>query len=110
MTLTRRRLLGTIGAATAATALPGLPALAQERSIRHFWWGNPTRDKNTFAVIEIFQGNHPEITVSGETIGWGDYWTKMATQTAGGNMADVVQSDAHAITPETGQIAEATAE
>ena len=93
MTLTRRRLLGTIGAATAASALPGLPALAQDRSIRHFWWGNPTRDKNTFAVIEIFQGNHPEIAVSGETIGWGDYWTKMATQTAGGNMADVVQMD-----------------
>ncbi|MDN3721387.1 extracellular solute-binding protein [Roseibium salinum] len=29
--------------------------------------------------------------MSGETIGWGDYWTKMATQTAGGNMADVIQ-------------------
>ena len=91
MTMTRRQILGTIGGAAAASALPGLPAFAQSREIRHFWWGNPTRDANTFKVIELFQGAHPEIAVSGETIGWGDYWTKMATQTAGGNMADVIQ-------------------
>jgi len=91
MTLTRRQILGTIGTAAAATALPGLPAFAQSRQIRHFWWGNPKRDANTFNVIDLFQTANPEIAVSGETIGWGDYWTKMATQTAGGNMADVIQ-------------------
>ncbi len=91
--LSRRQALGTIGAAAAASTLPGLPALAADRSIRHFWWGNPERDKRTFAVIDVFQKNHPDIEVSGETIGWGDYWTKMATQTAGKNMADLVQMD-----------------
>lgn len=91
--ITRRTALGTIGAAAAAAALPAFPALAADRSIRHFWWGNPNRDKRTFAVIETFKKNHPGIDVSGETIGWGDYWTKMATQTAGGNMADLVQMD-----------------
>ncbi len=88
--LTRRAALGTIGAATAMAAMP---AFAAERRIRHFWWGNPERDRRTFEVIDLYKAHHPGIEVSGETIGWGDYWTKMATQTAGGNMADLVQMD-----------------
>ncbi|WP_440409184.1 ABC transporter substrate-binding protein [Neorhizobium petrolearium] len=90
--LRRRALLGAIGAATAAAAFP-MPVIAADRSIRHYWWGNPERDKRTFAVIDTFQKKNPGIEVSGETIGWGDYWTKMATQTAGRNMADLVQMD-----------------
>ncbi|MFN4205212.1 MAG: ABC transporter substrate-binding protein [Agrobacterium albertimagni] len=91
--LTRRNMLGAMGAVAATSLLPALPALASIRSIRHYWWGNPERDKRTFAVIEAFQKKNPDIAVSGETIGWGDYWTKMATQTAGRNMADLVQMD-----------------
>lgn len=90
--MTRRRLLGTLGAGAAAGLLPAVPAFA-DTTIRHFWWGNPDRDKRTFAVIDAFQKKHPGTKVSGETIGWGDYWTKMATQTAGRNMADLVQMD-----------------
>lgn len=93
MKLNRRTLLSGIATATVASSLPAVPAIAADRSIRHFWWGNPERDKRTFAVIDVFQKNHPDIEVSGETIGWGDYWTKMATQTAGRNMADLVQMD-----------------
>lgn len=93
MTLNRRQILSRLGGGVAATALLSLPAFAQSRAIRHFWWGNPERDRRTFEVIDIFKGNHPDIDISGETIGWGDYWTKMATQTAGGNMADLVQMD-----------------
>lgn len=93
MKLTRRKLLGTAGAAAAFSALPMRFAMAQDRSIRHFWWGNPTRDARTFEVIDLFKAAHPQINVSGEAIGWGDYWTKMATQTAGGNMSDVIQMD-----------------
>ncbi|KQZ48922.1 sugar ABC transporter [Rhizobium sp. Root149] len=92
MELTRRRLLGAVGAGVAASALSAVPAKAATR-IRHYWWGNPERDKRTFAVIETFQKANAGIEVSGETIGWGDYWTKMATQTAGRNMADLVQMD-----------------
>ena len=91
--VSRRTVLAGMGAAAAAATLPAMPAIAADRSIRHFWWGNPERDKRTFAVIDVFQKHHPEIAVSGETVGWGDYWTKMATQTAGRNMADLVQMD-----------------
>lgn len=88
MILTRRTLLAS---AAAAAAMAGVPARAQARSIRHFWWGNPDRDRRTFEVIDLFKTANAGIDVQPETIGWGDYWTKMATQTAGGNMADVVQ-------------------
>ena len=90
--LTRRSMLGAMGAVAASSLLPAMPAFANT-TIRHYWWGNPERDKRTFAVIDAFQKKNPSIQVSGETIGWGDYWTKMATQTAGRNMADLVQMD-----------------
>ncbi|MDD7970971.1 ABC transporter substrate-binding protein [Roseinatronobacter alkalisoli] len=93
MKLTRRTLMGSAGAAAALAAFPATRSLAQDRRVRHFWWGNPTRDERTFRLIEQFQAANPGIRVSGEAIGWGDYWTKMATQTAGGNMPDVVQMD-----------------
>lgn len=53
--LTRRSFL--TGTATVAgslalgTALGGT-AFGQDSRIRHFWWGNPERDKRTFAVID----------------------------------------------------------
>ena len=69
----------------------GTPAFAQDRRVRHFWWGNPERDKRTFAVIDIFNGKNPGIVVEGETLGFADYFTKLTTQIAGGNMPDVIQ-------------------
>jgi len=94
--LNRRQMLGGLmagaGGAAAASML-GSRAFAQENRIRHYWWGNPSRDERTFKVIELFMENNPGVEVSGETVGWSDYWTKLATQTAGGNMADLVQMD-----------------
>jgi len=91
----RRRFLTTTAGATGVLALStalGTRVLAQDASrIRHFWWGNPERDKRTFAVIDIFNEKHPEITVEGETLGFADYFTKLTTQIAGGNMPDVIQ-------------------
>jgi multiple sugar transport system substrate-binding protein len=93
--LDRRRFLRTTAGLAGATALStafGTRAFAQDVSrIRHAWWGNPERDKRTFAVIEIFNEKHPNIEVVGETLGFNDYFTRLATQIAGGNMPDVIQ-------------------
>jgi multiple sugar transport system substrate-binding protein len=94
MSFNRRRFL--TGSATAAGSLAlastlGGNAFAQDRRIRHFWWGNPERDKRTFAVIDIFNKKNPGIVVEGETLGFNDYFTKLTTQIAGGNMPDVIQ-------------------
>lgn len=89
-TLSRRTFLGASGSVLALAAM-GRPAFAQTAEIRHFWWGNPERDRRTFEVIDIFNGKHPDINVTGETLGFGDYFTKLTTQIAGGNMPDVIQ-------------------
>jgi ABC-type glycerol-3-phosphate transport system substrate-binding protein len=68
----RRRFLTTTAGAAGALAVAGAlgaPARAQDRRIRHFWWGNPERDKRTFAVIDIFNSKNPGIVVEGETLG-----------------------------------------
>ena len=89
MRLNRRTFLtGTAGFALASAAGP---VFAQDRRIRHFWWGNPERDKRTFAVIDIFNKANPGIVVEGETLGFNDYFTKLTTQIAGGAMPDVIQ-------------------
>jgi multiple sugar transport system substrate-binding protein len=90
----RRKFLTTTAGAAGALAVAGAlgtPAFAQDRRIRHFWWGNPERDKRTFAVIDIFNGKNPGIVVEGETLGFADYFTRLTTQIAGGNMPDVIQ-------------------
>lgn len=95
MSFTRRRFLTSTAAATGSLAVAsafGTSAFAQDARIRHFWWGNPERDRRTFEVIEIFNGKNPGIVVEGETLGFNDYFTKLTTQIAGGNMPDVFQN------------------
>lgn len=92
--LNRRTFLTRTGAAAGSiVVLPalGLPAFAQDKQVRHFWWGNPERDKRTFAVIDLYNSKTPGTVVSGETLGFADYFTKLTTQIAGGNMPDVIQ-------------------
>ena len=91
--LNRRNFLAKSAAVSGAAALSSVStaAFAQDRRIRHFWWGNPERDRRTFEVIDIFNQKHADIGVVGETLGFGDYFQKLTTQTAGGNMPDVIQ-------------------
>ena len=95
MSFNRRRFLKGTAGATGALALSsalGGTAFAQDKArIRHGWWGNPERDRRTFEVIDIFNSKFPDIEVVGETLGFNDYFTRLATQIAGGNMPDVIQ-------------------
>ncbi len=94
MTLLTRRQFGT--SAAAATAAFGLsPWLAQAQSatrLRCFWWGNPDRDKRTKALLDAYSKKTGTV-IAAESLGWGDYWTKLGTQTAGGNAPDLIQMD-----------------
>ena len=90
--LTRRN-FGKLALATSVLALTGANSAKAAGRIRHFWWGNKERDKRTYATIDAFNAAFTDSTVVGETLGWRDYWPKMATQVAGRNMADVIQMD-----------------
>lgn len=91
-TVSRRSTLQ-LGAAAAAAPLLSKAALAQARTrLRMTWWGGTDRAKRTQAALDAYQKqNAAQIDV--ETIGWGDYWTRLATQVAGGNAPDVIQMD-----------------
>ncbi|MGH6922332.1 MAG: ABC transporter substrate-binding protein, partial [Propylenella sp.] len=93
--ITRRdfnRLLGA-GAAAGALASTNPAAFAAAARVRLIWWGNPERDKRTYAVVDLYKAKNPDITVDPENYAWGDYWTKLATQAAGQNLPDVIQMD-----------------
>jgi multiple sugar transport system substrate-binding protein len=92
-TLSRRSLLGAgIGGATLAS-FGHLPAAAQDLRLRMFWWGAKERAERTDKVNQLYQSTHPGTTIAGESLGWTDYWPRLATQTAGRNAADVLQMD-----------------
>ena len=48
------------------------------------WWGNPTRNKNTEALLAAYTKANPNVTFSAQPGEFDSYWDKLATQTAGG--------------------------
>src|SRR5699024_3663610 len=62
-------------------------------AIRRAWWGNPTRDEMTEQVVEAYAEVDDSVTISTEPGEWNGYWDKLATQTAGGDLPDVIQMD-----------------
>jgi multiple sugar transport system substrate-binding protein len=92
--MTRREALAGAAAFTAVGSLAAPRATAQSAArLRAYWWGNPERDRRTRAVLDAYQAKQPGVQISSESVGWGDYWTKLATQTAGGNPPDLIQMD-----------------
>jgi multiple sugar transport system substrate-binding protein len=57
------------------------------------WWGNPTRNKNTEAMIAAYMAANPDVKISPQTGDFSGYWDKLATQTAGGTAPDIIQMD-----------------
>jgi multiple sugar transport system substrate-binding protein len=93
-TPTRRSVLKTGASAAALAALGATPALSQsDTRLRMFWWGARERAERTDKTNKLFQEKNPGVTITGETLGWTDYWPKLATQIAGRNAPDVIQMD-----------------
>jgi multiple sugar transport system substrate-binding protein len=88
----RAMLLGSASAVGAALA-SRLAIAQQPTRLRMFWWGSKERADRTFKVNELYSAKNPEIKIDGETIGWADYWPRMATQAAGRNLPDIIQMD-----------------
>ena len=88
----RRQLIA--GAASfGALAAGRRAAWAQEARVRLLWWGSQGRAERTNEVVKLFNAANPGTVVEGESAGWDSYWTRLATQTAGGNAPDVIQMD-----------------
>ena len=62
---------------------------AEEVELRFAWWGSADRNEKYNAMLDMYEEENPHVTVIREAIGWGDYWTKLSTQAAGGNLPDI---------------------
>ena len=65
----------------------------EEVTMDFAWWGNQVRTENTTAALDYYHEQHPNVTVNGMAYQWSDYWTVLATQGAGGELADLIQQD-----------------
>jgi multiple sugar transport system substrate-binding protein len=57
--------------------------------IRFAWWGSAERDKKYNEILDLYEEQNPNLKIIREPTSWNDYWTKLATQAAGGNLPDV---------------------
>ncbi|NTI72568.1 ABC transporter substrate-binding protein [Rhizobium rhizogenes] len=92
LTIDRRQLLAGM-AATLAFGSIGLGRANAATAMRLLWWGSKERADRTFAAVKAYQTKNPDVSIAGETFGWDSYWTRLATQTAGGNAPDLIQMD-----------------
>ena len=90
----KNRKLVFIVVAIALLVLPTLLAAAQDQTVvRISWWGSQNRHDRTIAAIELYEELNPDIDIVYEFQGWGDHWTKLSTQAAGGELPDIMQHD-----------------
>lgn len=71
----------------------GQDVLDQPVTLRFMWWGSDARHQRTQQVIELFQKEHPNITVKGEFTDWNGYWESLADAVAADDVPDIVQMD-----------------
>ena len=91
---TRRCFVAATTASIGLAAWTGRQARGQSATrLRTYWWGAKERADRTNKVDEMYGATHPGVTLVGETVGWGDYWTRLATEAAGRNMPDLIQMD-----------------
>ncbi|UEJ81956.1 extracellular solute-binding protein [Brachybacterium halotolerans subsp. kimchii] len=97
--LSRRQtllLLASLGSASTLSACgPNLPSRSNSDpdTVRTYWWGGDLRHELTQQAFDLFKGSHSGITVTPEYSEWTGYWDKLATQTSGGSMPDLLQMD-----------------
>jgi len=58
--------------------------------IRFAWWGDTGRHEVYNAIADLFEKENPDVKVIREPASWGDYWTRVSTQSAGGNAPAVL--------------------
>ena len=108
MAINRRQFLLGAGGLAAAATTGGLTACAPgsvgggnegggnesgATTLALAWWGNPTRNKNTQAMIDAYTKANPNLTIEPQPGEGATYWDKLATQTAGGQAPDIIQMD-----------------
>lgn len=78
----------------AASAKPGSAGTSKTVSLTYFTFSAAPDHLNTLnALIQIFEKKYPNIRISYQTAPYGDYFTKLQTEIAGGNAPDTFELD-----------------
>jgi multiple sugar transport system substrate-binding protein len=84
----------TAGAMAGALAPGGRSASAARRQetveLRMAWWGGDARHAMMNTLLDMYEQQHPEVTIAREYSDYGPYWEKLATQLAGGSAPDLL--------------------
>jgi oligogalacturonide transport system substrate-binding protein len=62
-------------------------------TMRFVWWGSDVRHQVTLAAIDLYQEQHPNITIEAEYQGYNGYLQKLLTQISGRTEPDIIQLD-----------------
>lgn len=65
----------------------------KDTEFRVSWWGGDARNNATVQLLEEFEKDYPNLKIDVEYAGYGDHFTKLATQATGNNLPDVFQMD-----------------
>lgn len=57
------------------------------------WWGSDSRHEETQQIIDAFEAENPDITITPDFTDWSSYWDRLATSTAGGNPPDIMTQE-----------------
>lgn len=91
-TLTAVSLAAVLGLSLGACGNGGNSATG-DGDLRFYWWGSDPRHEATQEIIDIYQSENEDVTVSGEFADFSGYWDKLATTTAGGDAPDIITMD-----------------
>jgi multiple sugar transport system substrate-binding protein len=78
---------------TAASGGQAAPASGETIQFRMAWWGSQDRHDRTIKVLDLFKKDNPNVNITYEFSAFNDYWTKLTTQAAGGNLPCLIQQD-----------------
>lgn len=79
---------------TAAASTSGSSSSSSgDTSMIFAWWGNQTRNERTTNAITKYEEENPGVSIEGQFSEWNDYWQKLATNSAGNALPDIIQMD-----------------
>jgi len=86
-------LLGSLAAACGGGSSGSGGSSSDKVTLRVAWWGSDSRHTYTKKIIELYQQEHPNVTIQPDYTSFDNYWNKLATAVAAGKGPDVMQQD-----------------
>lgn len=89
-------LVGVVAGTAPAMAQNSNPEAAQalgpvQGEIGFSWWGGQSRNDKTDRILQLFEQEYPDVTVTREAADFNPHWEKLTIQSAGGNQPCTIQ-------------------